>query len=159
PRVVVCPRVRGATGTGAAMAEESDLEKTEQPTPRRLEQGREEGQVAQSRELSTFFVLIAGVAVLWALGSWAGVRLSNLLRDGFTIERAEAFDTVRMLETFGVLFSDVLFTALPLFCVLLVAAVAAPLSLGGLVFSTKVLGVKLERMNPLKGLGRMFSAH
>ena len=44
------------------MAEESDLEKTEDPSPRRLEQAREEGQVPQSRELSTFLVTVTGAA-------------------------------------------------------------------------------------------------
>lgn len=46
------------------MAEESDLEKTEQPSARRLEQAREEGQVPHSRELGTFLVLFAGVMTL-----------------------------------------------------------------------------------------------
>jgi flagellar biosynthetic protein FlhB len=141
------------------MADESDLEKTEQPTPRRLEQGREEGQVPQSRELSTFFVLITGASALWAMGGWIGGRLSNTLTYGFSFERAAAFDTQRMLETFGTIFLEVLVTMLPLFGLLMLAAVAAPISLGGFVFSSKVLAIKPERMNPLKGLKRMFSVH
>src|SRR5690554_1308791 len=141
------------------MAEESDLEKTEQPTPRRVLFRSEEGQVPQSRELSTFFVLIAGALTLWAFGGWIGRRLSGVLREGFTIERADAFDTARMLDTFGTLFVEILLTVLPLFGVLVIAAIAAPLSLGGLVFSSKVLSIKPERMNPLKGLARMFSLH
>ncbi|PKO49499.1 MAG: flagellar biosynthetic protein FlhB, partial [Betaproteobacteria bacterium HGW-Betaproteobacteria-21] len=52
------------------MAEESDLEKTEPASPRRIEQAREEGQVPQSRELSTFFITMTGVATLWLLGDW-----------------------------------------------------------------------------------------
>jgi flagellar biosynthetic protein FlhB len=48
---------------------------------------------------------------------------------------------------------------LPLFGVLMIAALAAPITLGGFVFSTKVLALKPERMNPLKGLARMFSVH
>tara|TARA_R110002049_G_scaffold196311_2_gene365381 strand:- start:452 stop:1633 length:1182 start_codon:yes stop_codon:yes gene_type:complete len=141
------------------MAEESDLEKTEQPTPRRLEQGREEGQVPQSRELSTFFVLITGAAMLWAMGGWVGTRITDTLKHGFTFERAAAFDTQRMLDAFSTIFTEVLITILPLFGVLMVAALAAPISLGGFVFSSKVLALKPERMNPLKGLARMFSVH
>lgn len=52
------------------MAEESDLEKTEPASPRRLEKAREEGQVARSRELNTFLLLLAGVATLWLTGAW-----------------------------------------------------------------------------------------
>lgn len=141
------------------MAEESDLEKTEQPTPRRIEQAREEGQVPQSRELSTFFVLIAGVASLWLMGGWVSRRITDTLRHGFSFEREAVFDTSLMLDTFNTIFTDVLLTMLPFFGVLIVAALAAPITLGGFVFSTKVLALKPERMNPLKGLGRMFSVH
>lgn len=141
------------------MAEESDLEKTEQPTSRRLEQAREEGQVPQSRELSTFLVLITGATGLWMMGGWISRRLTDSLRHGFSFERAAVFDTQRMLDTFSTVFTEVLLTMLPLFGVLMVAALAAPVSLGGFVFSTKVLAIKPERMNPLKGLARMFSVH
>ena len=47
------------------MAQESDLEKTEPGSPRRLEKAREEGQVARSRELTTFVLLVAGIGGLW----------------------------------------------------------------------------------------------
>jgi flagellar biosynthetic protein FlhB len=141
------------------MAEESDLEKTEQPSSRRIEQAREEGQVPQSRELSTFLVLITGVVTLWMFGAWFGRRMLDVLRDGFAFERELAFDTQRMLQNFGDLFTHVLLTLLPLFALLMVAAVAAPIMLGGFVFSSKALSPKPERMNPIKGFGRMFSVH
>ena len=141
------------------MAEESDLEKTEQPSSRRLEQAREEGQVPQSRELSTFLVLITGVAGLWGFGAWIGDRILGVLRRGFSFERAMAFDTRLMLKGFGDLSFEAIFTLLPLFGILMVAAIGAPILMGGMVFSPKSLGLKLERMNPISGLGRMFSVH
>lgn len=141
------------------MAEESDLEKTEEPTGRRLEQAREEGQVPQSRELSTFFVLIAGATGLWAMGGWMGGRILGALHSGFVFERAEVFDTALMLRGFSTIFTEVLVAMLPLFGLLMLSALAAPVMLGGFVFSSKVLAVKGERMNPIKGLGRMFSVH
>ncbi|HRD35448.1 MAG TPA: flagellar biosynthesis protein FlhB [Rhodocyclaceae bacterium] len=141
------------------MAEDSDLEKTEQPSARRLEQAREEGQVPQSRELSTFLVLVFGVLGLWALGSWISARVLGILRHGFSFERALAFDTGLMLNNFGDLFTQAILTMLPFFGILMLAAVAAPILLGGFVFSPKALGLKLSRMNPIAGLGRMFSAH
>ena len=52
------------------MAEESDLEKTEEPTGRRLEQAHEKGQVPHSRELGTFLVLMTASAAFWMMGSW-----------------------------------------------------------------------------------------
>lgn len=141
------------------MAEDSDLEKTEQPSARRLEQAREEGQVPQSRELSTFLVLVSGVLGIWALGGWMSERVLSILRAGWAFDRVMAFDPNLMLQSFGTLFTEALFTVLPLFVVLMIAAIGAPLLLGGLVFSPKALGLKPERLNPLKGLGRMFSVH
>jgi flagellar biosynthetic protein FlhB len=141
------------------MAEESDLEKTEQPSSRRLEQAREEGQVPQSRELSTFLVLITGVIGLWGLGDWIAARILGVLRRGFSFERAMAFDTQLMLKDLGDSFTEALVTMLPLYGLLMVAAIAAPILMGGFVFSPKSLGLKLDRMDPLKGLARMFSMH
>ncbi|MBD5801083.1 Flagellar biosynthetic protein FlhB [Azoarcus sp. Aa7] len=141
------------------MAEDSDLEKTEQPSARRLEQAREEGQIPQSRELSTFLVLITGIGALWMMGEWISGRILGMLRAGFAIERARAFDAKLMLESFGNLFTDALLTMMPLFGILMVAAIAAPVLMGGFVFAPKMLGLKLERMNPVQGIGRMFSLH
>lgn len=141
------------------MAEESDLEKTEPASARRLEQAREEGQVPQSRELSTFLVTMTGVATLWLLGGWMAERLFGLIRRAFAFEREMAFDHVLMLEGLNVQLSGALLTLMPLFLTLLVAAVASPIALGGLVFSPKALGPNFGRMDPIKGLGRMFSVH
>ncbi|MCE7058426.1 EscU/YscU/HrcU family type III secretion system export apparatus switch protein, partial [Algoriphagus sp. AGSA1] len=64
------------------MAEESDLEKTEAATPRRLEKAREEGQVARSRELNTLMLLAGGVAALWFLGAEFYRVLRGVIRSG-----------------------------------------------------------------------------
>ena len=141
------------------MAEESDLEKTEDPSPRRLEQAREEGQVPQSRELSTFLVTVTGAAALLLMGNWMATRVAGLMRDGFAFDRAAAFEPALMLEMMQRMLSGALLTLMPLFFALLVAAVAAPILLGGLVFAPKVLGFNFGRMNPMQGIGRMFSVH
>ena len=141
------------------MAEESDLEKTEDPSPRRLEQAREEGQVPQSRELSTFLVTVTGAAALLLMGNWMATRVAGLMRDGFAFDRAAAFEPALMLEVLQRMLSGALLTLMPLFLALMVAAVAAPIVLGGLVFAPKVLGFNFGRMNPIQGIGRMFSLH
>ena len=141
------------------MAEESDLEKTEDPSPRRLEQAREEGQVPQSRELSTFLVTVTGAATLLLMGNWMAGRVMGIVRDGFAFDRGAAFDPALMLDVLDRMLSAALLTLMPLFFALLVAAVAAPILLGGLVFAPKVLGLNFGRMNPIPGIGRMFSVH
>jgi Flagellar biosynthesis pathway, component FlhB len=62
-----------------------------------------------------------------------------------------------MLKHLGYSFMEALMGLLPFFAVVLVAAIAGPVALGGWLFSSKSLAPKLNRMDPLKGLARMFS--
>ncbi len=141
------------------MAEESDLEKTEEPSARRLSQAREEGQVPQSRELSTFLITMTGVASIWVLGDWLSQRMFGIVARGLTLTREEAFEPAELTAMLGRLGSEAVLTLAPLFAVLLLAAVAGPLMLGGFVVAPKVLRLDLTRLDPLKGLERMFSLH
>jgi flagellar biosynthetic protein FlhB len=140
------------------MAEESDLEKTEAASPRRLEKAREEGQVARSRELNTFLLLMAGVAVLWFTGGYMFKTLSGVVRSGMWFDLRVARDTNVMVAEAANSAMQALVMLAPLFVTLTIVAVLASVLLGGLVFSGKALEPKFERMNPIQGVARMFSA-
>ncbi|VVE40543.1 flagellar biosynthesis protein FlhB [Pandoraea nosoerga] len=139
------------------MAEDSDLEKTEPASPRRLEKAREEGQVARSRELSTFALLAAGVAGLWMMAERISQGFGQLMRRGMQFEPGTALDTHRMLSSAAHSGADALMTIAPLLGLLVIAAITAPMALGGWLFTTKSLAPNFGRLNPLKGFGRMFS--
>ncbi|CAG2157481.1 flagellar biosynthesis protein FlhB [Cupriavidus numazuensis] len=141
------------------MSDESDLEKTEPASPRRLEKAREEGQVVRSRELATFIMLMTGVIGLWTLGGTIGRTLDTVMRQSLRFEPATAFDTSRMLSRFANVIWESLLAFMPLLLLFGVAAVAAPLLMGGWTFSTKALMPNFGRMSPMSGLGRMFSVH
>ncbi|QYY29639.1 MULTISPECIES: flagellar biosynthesis protein FlhB [Cupriavidus] len=141
------------------MSDESDLEKTEPASPRRLEKAREEGQVVRSRELATFIMLMTGVIGLWTLGGTIGRSLDTVMRQSLRFEPATAFDTSRMLSRFANVIWESLLAFMPLLLLFGVAAVAAPLLMGGWTFSTKALMPNFGRMSPMSGLGRMFSVH
>lgn len=140
------------------MAEDSDLEKTEPASPRRLEKAREEGQVARSRELNTFMLLGAGVAGLWFGGAHMYQNLSGILRSGLWFDLRVGRDTNVMLAVAADAALQGLLTLMPLFGLLVVVAIFAPVMLGGFLFSTKALEPKFERMNPIKGFARIFSS-
>ncbi|MDT4805673.1 Flagellar biosynthetic protein FlhB [compost metagenome] len=140
------------------MAEESDLEKTEPASERRLEKAREEGNVARSRELTTFVMLATASAGLWLAAESLGASLSGALRRGLQFERASAFDPAHMLSQSGLMVLHALMAIGPLFAMMVVAAVAAPLMLGGWMFSGKAVAPNFGKLNPLAGIGRMFSA-
>ena len=139
------------------MAEDSDLEKTEPASPRRLEQAREEGQVPQSRELSAFFVLMAGAGTLWVAGSWLAQRIGGAVSRGLTFDRDEAFDTAALPALLLHQAGEALATLGPLLLIMVAAALAGPFMLGGLNFSSKALTPDWTRLDPLKGFGRMLS--
>jgi flagellar biosynthetic protein FlhB len=69
------------------MAEESDLENSEPASQRRIEQAREKGQIARSRELSTFAVLMASGGALMVMGPQLMESMMALMRNSLTIER------------------------------------------------------------------------
>jgi flagellar biosynthetic protein FlhB len=139
------------------LAEDSDLERTEPPSGRRLERAREEGNVPQSRELAAFLVLASATAALWMMGDWFASRTTGILRHGLTFGRAAAFDEAQMRQVFTSLTAEALIMLAPLFLLIIAAALLTPFLLGGWLFSPKALMPNIGRLNPLSGLGRMFS--
>jgi len=140
------------------MAEESDLEKTEPASPRRLEKAREEGQVVRSRELNTFLLLAAGVAGLWVTGSQVYQALRGVLHTGLWFDAHAGRDGAVMLALAQGSVLQTLQALLPLLGLLVIIAILAPILLGGFVFSGKALTPKFARLNLLKGVARMVSA-
>lgn len=141
------------------MAEESDSgqERTEEATPRRLEKARDEGQVARSRELNTTFVLLAGVGGLLWFGPALGRSLERLMVFNFAFDRQAALDTNALIGHLAGSAKLVMSAFAPWFLLLVVAALAGPVAMGGMLFSGKAAAPKGSRINPLAGLKRMFS--
>ncbi|WP_370293049.1 flagellar biosynthesis protein FlhB [Thalassolituus sp.] len=140
------------------MAEQdSSQEKTEEPTARRLEKAREEGQVPRSKELGTTLVLVAGALGLLMLGPMMSERVGKMARHSFSFERDAAFDIGMMSSYLNAAVLEGAIALAPWLLLVLIAAFAGPLGVGGWLFSTKAITPKLDRLNPLSGLKRMFS--
>ncbi len=140
------------------MAEnDSSQEKTEEATPKKLEKARDEGQVPRSRELTTTAILLAGTIGLYIFGQLISQRLMDVMQFNFVIERQHIFDTSQMVLHLASSFYDALLSLLPLFGILVAAAIIGPTALGGWLFSAKAMAPKFSRMNPAAGLKRMFS--
>ncbi len=139
------------------MAEQNEQEKTEEPTARRLEKAREEGQTPRSKELSTTLVLVLGAVGLLAFGPFMSERVMRIARNSFSFDRATAFDTGMASSYLMASVYEAAVALAPWLALVLVAAFAGPLGVGGWLFSTKAIMPKGDRINPLKGLKRMFS--
>lgn len=139
------------------MAGDSDLEKTESASPRRLEQAREEGDVPRSRELATCTILLAAGLGFWFSGENLVRHLNTMLASGLSFDREQAFDLSLLLMRLGAGLGDVVIGLAPLAGILMLVALGSPLLIGGWLFTTKSLEPNFSRMNPLSGLGNMFS--
>ena len=140
------------------MAEESDVEKTESATPKRLEKAREEGQVARSRELASFALLAAGFFGIWGLSGPISQHLQSILRGAFTFNHNTVLDTNQMLIGAAEAGKEGFMALAPVLALTGLAAVTAPMALGGWLLSTKPLAPNFGRLNPISGLGKIFSS-
>ncbi|HAA45414.1 MAG: flagellar biosynthesis protein FlhB [Halomonas sp. 54_146] len=137
---------------------DSDQEKTEEATPRRKEKAREEGQVPRSRELNTFLLLLGGVIGLWSMGSMLYNQLGMVMEQAFLFERRQAMESTPMLVNALDLGQRTLLAMMPLFLLLTIIALIAPGLLGGWLISTKSMQPKLSKLDPIKGVKRIFSS-
>lgn len=140
------------------MAEDSDLEKTESASPRRLEKAREEGDVPRSRELATFVVLTAAATGLWITGESLIRQIKHLLTLSLTFNRDQLLDDhARLLIDWGQRLFDLVLAFMPLIGLLLLAALMSPLLIGGWLFHGKAVAPDFSRLSPMRGLGNMLS--
>jgi flagellar biosynthetic protein FlhB len=138
------------------MAEENDSqEKTEDPSQRKLDKAREDGRVLSSKEMFVFTGMLAGLAII----SMVPIFGSQMIQ---TWGSLFIFDHPEMLEGAWLARVEVIFWNF----ILLMAIIAVPivlvvlmtqLAVGGINFSAKALSFKGNRINPVSGLGRIFS--
>ena len=139
------------------MAEDSDLERTEAATPRRIQQAREKGQVAHSRELNTFVILMASGGLLQLFGNYFAEALSDLLRKGLRFDHADVVNTAVMGQRLFDLSLDAVKVFMPFMLAVALAAIASSVIISGWLFSFEALLPTFSRLNPFSGIKRMFS--
>ncbi|MBD8541413.1 flagellar type III secretion system protein FlhB [Oxalobacteraceae sp. CFBP 8755] len=139
------------------MSDDSDAEKTEDASPRKIEKAREEGDVPRSRELATFTVLMTAGACLWAFGGMLVGRLATSLKSGLTLDREQIFNPNILLERILNDIVSVMLACLPIAGAVMLIALISPMLIGGWLFSSKAFMPNFGKLNPMKGIGNMFS--
>ena len=137
---------------------ENDQEGTEQSTARRQERAREAGQVPRSRDLNAAAVLFCSALALKLIGPYSGGEVRGMLTSALSVPRAQALDESQAMAAFGSAAAHALMASAPIWAVCMLAAVAAPLLVGGWNFTLQALAPDLNRLNPMAGFARMFSA-
>jgi len=140
------------------MSEQKDTsqEKTEEPTPKRLQDAKKKGQVPRSRELSAMLVMMTGAIFLLSFGGIMVGNVADLLREGLTLDPDQIRDASDIPIQFRKAVAAGIQVVLPIMGVLFVAALAAPSLIGGWSFSLESVQPKLSKMNPVTGFQRIF---
>lgn len=138
------------------MAESDGQERTEEATPRRLQQAREKGQVARSKELASVSVLVVGALSLMWFGDALARGLYSAMGHLFNLSREEIFDVNKLFDIVSGALVNLLLPLLLILITLFIAALIGAAGVGGVSFSAEAAMPKLSKMNPLSGLKRMF---
>jgi flagellar biosynthetic protein FlhB len=138
------------------MAQSGDDEKTEEPTSRKLEKAREEGQVARSTELPAASVTIAALGMLYLTGDTLIHKMAEAFVSGFNFDRKLVHSPNLLPAIFGHEVLESFILVAPLLLLTITIAIASSGATGGFLFSTKAIAPKGSKLNPLNGLKRMF---
>jgi flagellar biosynthetic protein FlhB len=138
------------------MAEKDDsFEKTEEPTPKKLEDARKKGQIARSKELATTMLLVVSALAMIAVGKSIAVAMYNIYQRAFTLSRDETFDTKHMFQILEFSVSESTWPLVTFMFIALVGAIYGSIALGGFNFTWSSAAPKGNRLSPMQGFKRM----
>lgn len=140
------------------MAEKDNAERTERPTPKKLDDARKKGQVPRSVDVGAAAVSLTAVGMLTLFGSDIAESLGRVMIAGLRVSPADLANDDHTVRSLGFEALQGMLAIAPLLGATFVAAVLAPALIGGWNFSSEALGFKANRINPLSGFARMFSA-
>ena len=141
------------------MAEETDkTQKTEEPTQKRIDEARGKGQVASSREVFHWFMILgATVSVLMIFPSALG-KLKNALTPFVASPHAILMDPRNLGDVLIDLAAQIAVALAPFIILLVAMAVFAGVIQNGVIVAVDQIKPKFERLSLAKGFGRLFSA-
>lgn len=141
------------------MAEQRDAqERTEQATPKRVQEARRKGEIARSRELTTFLLLLVSGATIVYAGAGLGQYMAATMKRMLSLPTRELLATQGLPHLFMGALTEALSGLAPLLMVTVAVSLLAPLAVGGWAWSSEALGMNWERLDPIAGIKRMFSA-
>lgn len=139
-----------------AEGDEGGQDKTHDPTEKRLRESREQGQIPRSRELSTAAVFGASVLCLYSFGGWMGSHAADWLRDYLGRVGERVHDLPRLPWRFFEALAAMFLAASPIILAALAASLLAPGLFGGLHWAGKSLIPDFSKLDPIKGLERIY---
>ena len=135
---------------------ESSEEKTEEPTSRRLQKAREEGQVARSQELPAAAITIAALSMILITGGMLISKLSEAFSSGFNFDRKLVHSSNLLPAIFAHELLESYLLIAPLLLLTAAVAIASSGATGGFLFEMGAVAPKFSKLNPMNGFKRMF---
>jgi len=139
------------------MPEKPNQDKTEPATPKKKEDARKKGQVAVSREIPSVMILFMTTGVFFFIGGQMFVSLAEFMRDALKNGLLLDLHTMSVTRMMSVVLEKIVRIMLPLLIGILLTGIAANIAQFGILFTVKPLTPKFSKLNPLKGLKRLFS--
>ena len=139
------------------MADEDDASKTEDPSGRKLDKGREEGQVASSNEVRNWVVMLGGTLGVLILSRPMMRELEKVILPFVAQAEAIPMDLEHLEKVFADLSVSLGVILAPLLGLFLLLGYFGNVIQSGLVYSPKRIEPKMERISPLAGFKRLFS--
>jgi flagellar biosynthetic protein FlhB len=134
---------------------DDDQEKTEDPTGKKLDDARNKGQVARSKELGTAAVLISAALAIMAFGGMLAESMVKVFQTAFVMSREEVFDVNLMLKNLGIMGWLLFKPLIWIMGFITLAALIGNTLLGGMPFSWEAARPKASKMSPIQGFKRM----
>lgn len=140
------------------MAEEmDDGEKTEEPSQHRIDEFRNKGDVASSRELTSVLILSACLLTLSLSMVFIFEQMSSYIEWLYSLDVATAYSEKALKTIMTKTFMTAAKCAAPVLFVALCAGVISQVAQIGFLYSPDVLELNFDRVNPLKGFKKLFS--
>jgi len=141
------------------MAEsQTGQEKTEDATPKKREDARKQGNIPRSRELTTTLLLFGAIAAFYMNAGQFFSGMVQLFTEGLTVTRAEMFNPMHTYHASIDAGLIGLGAMTPIFIVVAGIAMFGPMVIGGWALDPKASAPKFSRLDPIKGLQKVFGA-
>jgi flagellar biosynthetic protein FlhB len=138
------------------MADSDSGEKTEEPTAKKLTDARKKGQIARSKDLGTFFVLVGSACAMLLMGGKLATSMADMMSHLFSISREEAMDVNALFKVINDGVAQIVSPLLWIFFIVMLAALVGNILLGGMSFSWAAMAPKASKLSPIAGFKRMF---
>ncbi|QSZ41286.1 flagellar biosynthesis protein FlhB [Sulfurimonas aquatica] len=133
-----------------------DQEKTEEPTDKKIEDARKEGNVPKSQDASGVITLFVAILAVLMLFPFMADHMFQLFKYYFSLV-GTPLDKVFMIDIAIVSIREILLMVLPLAIAVAVAGVVAALAQFGFLFTTKAIMPDFKKIDPIKGAKNLFS--